>query len=830
MTARGFLLHNDVRLELNDGGKYSLLDSFRSPTVRESALVATGTSANRLRGGLFIDKKARNEFIVLPVTVKGDTGDEVHSNAYLLTEFLTRGTKDKPVFLGLYRNSNVPEPRWGQHNAARRYKIINVSDVQWGETYLNMGNIVTDYTATLEVAPYGLGIEQDVMFAKGGIFEDIVGSATYLSRGIVVPPAATNYFTNPVFGAATYTTGWTVGAGIINRQNTDRRFRGFGINSILLTPESSTAGGRSLLQSVTVPNTNTYMISCYAKRPDCGVVDSSTLLLGYSVNLNSTAFTHLGSGWYRLTAQVTGIAAATNAGVVDIQEAVYVDGFQIEEADIVSPVIFGDLPGCSWTGASHTTTSSRTAAETVIDADKVLADGHGTVRAVLFANTSRTDYLAGNDAYQIWGVDTAAIGLYFDAFLTNQFSFNYGLSQVGASTLFDAGDVIVVYCSYGESGITITVNSSSNTNVNLTRVAMTGDEFSVGTPVGGGSSVHPGFTIMGICTWDEELTSTQIMADYNNLSKAIENLERVEGIPYFWNDPGDDNVDPFDPDNYFILSGIDGNAEASIKYTTQNFGSTTGRRMMMNQIVDYIDFLHPGDVATSSPSATVRPQYYHDFQGTADANASRAEYLLVSIPASPSVGSVSSTIEYPFSRPNLLDGSINFICRLRHSGGAGDVTFRVTPVITLGGKTLTGTSQLLSIADSSGSDYSVYYLGRIDLDFPDIIDTAKQSFAVGVQIEDINSSGFDIHFDYLLVATGNFRIFDGALGTTSIITPTRIVNELSSDFEVPEVGGEVVNAFPQKYNYIWYIGAPLNTTGSLAQFENISVTPRYRIM
>ena len=154
---------------------------------------------------------------------------------------------------------------------------------------------------------------------------------------------------NPIFGHATYDNGWTTGANLVSSENKDPRFVLFGKSSAKLTAIST--GTNTFTISVTAANINTHAFSVFAKLPDGGVVSTTQIQLRYAGSDLVETYTHIGDGWYRVTATAAGVASAQNL-VLSIAAGytVYVDGVQMEESPYATPLMHGDLVGCSWAG------------------------------------------------------------------------------------------------------------------------------------------------------------------------------------------------------------------------------------------------------------------------------------------------------------------------------------------------------------------------------------------------------------------------------------------------------------------------------------------------
>jgi hypothetical protein len=190
---------------------------------------------------------------------------------------------------------------------------------------------------------------------------------------VIDPEAATNLLKDPSLEYGTISTYWTqdVGGGsgtaVISGSASFK-----GPNSALLTPGSA---GVILYQAVTTAAAS-HTLSCYAKRLDNGSV-SATDLVPYIDGATAAwgTIAHVSNDWYRCSKAAVETAAAHNTGVKSLAggTACYVDALQFEAAGYPTTYVDGTQPGCTWAGAKHASTSTRSAQERsggrVIDID-----------------------------------------------------------------------------------------------------------------------------------------------------------------------------------------------------------------------------------------------------------------------------------------------------------------------------------------------------------------------------------------------------------------------------------------------------------------------------
>ena len=83
-------------------------------------------------------------------------------------------------------------------------------------------------------------------------------------------------------------------------------------------------------QTVTLTDTNPYTFIAYAYTTGAAVT-TADLDLYYDGAVLATTFTDMGSGWYRLTGTITGVASAKNYGVrVHAGKTVYLDTVSLQ--------------------------------------------------------------------------------------------------------------------------------------------------------------------------------------------------------------------------------------------------------------------------------------------------------------------------------------------------------------------------------------------------------------------------------------------------------------------------------------------------------------------
>jgi len=388
-----YLQRGSKKLNLNNS-PYAVY-RFSSPAIQEAANISDGTSANQYGGSTLIDKRVMSSPYSFSVRILTTSSGAVESAIQRLDKFVRSGSEVDPVYFCWKPNNNVSvEPLFGQWGAVLRCKIVNGNAYKSGSLYGTANlreRIVIANIDLLINAPEG--VPQRVGMAAGGIQEDTVGAADGVSRGVMLPRATTNKAPNPIYGHGTWDTGYTASAGMDAALNTDEEFVLFGTNSARLV-NRNTASGLLWYITINVGDTSTYSFSKYVKRSDGAAVTSTDASLYYDEAL-ATTYTAVGDGWYRLRATFTGIAANTVAGlVVGAGRAVYTDGLLIESGTYVyaTPLIHGDMLGCSWAGTAHASASTRAAPVLKYPVADIHRRGYGTIWAAWRDPAAHTSY------------------------------------------------------------------------------------------------------------------------------------------------------------------------------------------------------------------------------------------------------------------------------------------------------------------------------------------------------------------------------------------------------------------------------------------------------
>lgn len=588
------------KLDLNNN-RFAVAESFVPPSASYHPLLASGTSANRRGGSAKLGQRANDIRITLPIYVMGESEAEVQEGRRILATFIGSAGQDpdEPVYFEWRGDDSVPfEPVWGQYGIDLRYEITH-ADPPKSWKYRGVADTRKEkdlVQVPCMFKPYIAGKRQKLATASGGLVQDKFGKLDGISRGLQIPGAATNYFTNPVFMHATYDTGWTVATNLIGEENNDPEYVMFGDTSLKLTAEVSTTTNVTATQSIDVGDTNNYWISFYAKRQDSAELTSSEITVYYGVSYNAWHVADVGDGWYRFEKGVVGIASATDTGLRIVAGnqslAIYVDGFQIEDYvhDYATPLCYGDMLGCSWAGTVHGSTSTRVVSELKLDPDSIFNVASGTIRMALRIHV-RDDWPT-SDFYFFYVDGTNDLAAYWDQ-SADKFALVDGTNTVVSTTTVTwlPGDIIVFHFTFGPDGLQIYWDGAINgTGATYQPVVAPLDIYigSDATPAN-----HGVYTMMDFTIYDRAMTAAEVLADYNNASKIIDDNIRMSPLPWLWTKDGDnivDNCNDSTRDNYCVIGGVPGNVPAITRFLmTRSLGTAIETIMSLLDIDEWMD-------------------------------------------------------------------------------------------------------------------------------------------------------------------------------------------------------------------------------------------------
>lgn len=616
------LLHGKDTLDLNSG-RYCLDDGdFMPPTTARAV-----TYGSLLAGAEPVRKRRENRAWSFSVNVAGTTASKSEAERALrnLQSFLNRAGGATPLYVA-YRNFSDYdyEPFFGQFGAFSRYEVVHGTAEVTQQYNAPLGNssVIARIRVDLVIKPQAVGLQQQSGQATGGVFEDYTGSVTGMVKGTRVAEAATNKFTNPVFGNGTFSTNWSATTLLVS-ENKDPDFILFGDTSVRIRASSS--AGR-YTESLNVGNTNTHVLSFYIKMEDGSSPAGS--VFAYYGGSNGVTATAIGDGWYHCWASVTGVAAGTETGVQvsnNLTSAAYIDGFQIEERAYPTPLVYGDLLDCSWSGTKHASTSTRTDSRIRYNFNDILGLlGDFTIRVVWTPMAADLT----DDTY-IFDDTDSHLSAWLDSSQRYNFQTSAASSVQSAAVTLTPGTPEVLHFVY-DSTRTAKVyrNGASLVSGGTTEDTVAPTFLYIGSNAS--ARQHLNWTINGVATFRRAMSAAAVLADYTQAIQQVTDGDRIDPLPWVFSEDGDNVIDN-DNDgtlfNYAIVGGLVGDdVDVAYKLDSSNSfvlgqGVTWGALPVDPRIFDK-------DILTSGTTNTL---LFVNGEGTADVTANGDEVKRISL-------------------------------------------------------------------------------------------------------------------------------------------------------------------------------------------------------
>ena len=597
-------------LDLNDQARYWLAQDFTPPETAITPMFAGDA------GDVF-DRTESNRAFSFTVAITGSSAGQIDGAVRAIKTMLARAGQSEPLYLVYNASDTVPDPLWGQFGAALRYEVA-YGTVALADGYMVGVRRATDLNVRIAVTikPYALGKQQLLASALGGVLEDKLGTVDGRSRGLSVPEATTNLHINPVFGNATYDTGWTTGSNLVKTQVTDAAFLPFGFSGVRLSTASTT--NNHFTESITLTAAS-YRLSYYVVAPDRSALSATQVQVSYDGVAQSSTYTSLGNGLYVVEASVTGTAAAHTCGIVVKQYAtVILVGAQCELKTYRTPLSHGDLMGCAWASTAHASTSTRTAARVSVTTPGLLGAAPFTVRAVWKSGSNVANGMIILDARD----GSHANGLKVDITATPQFRVAYSGSSVSSGVLVSTYTTYILHAVWNGSTITLYVNGATiGSSTAISALSEQGAALFVGTDYS--TANHAGGTFGGVAIFNVALSATQVANDYANAAAVVADGARVESVPWLWTKDGDnvvDNCNDSTHDNWCVVGGVGGTSPA--------------RTVISMQLGDYLSSVGPIALSLLDVrefSNTVNAALMADSDGTVDAGSCGGSYESLSV-------------------------------------------------------------------------------------------------------------------------------------------------------------------------------------------------------
>lgn len=818
------LVKGSKTLNLNDLSEYFLTADFVPPAVNRVPNFAEGSSANRYGGAALISTRSINRQFSFTVQIRGDSDREMQRAMNNIEYMLSQaGDPVEPLYLKYKANSDVAyEPLWGQDGWLTYIVEHGIAVPMPSYSNINRRSVNLEAQLNLALRPYAIGLRQRLASATGGVIEDTIGMVDGQSRGLVISLALTNKFTNPIFGHATFDNGWTTLSSLISAQNTNPNFVLFGQNSVKLTCKDA-LGNNVFYQSLTL-TVAVYTLSFYVKRIDGAAVTSSDVTIDFADSNQTPIFNNVGNGWYRATFTGTATAAPGAYGVIVLfGRTIYVDGFQIELFAYATPLFYGDLLGCAWTGTAHASTSTRTAGRVSIAASDSINLAQGTFRIVVRFNVS--------NAYTqpMYLMDTTGyIFRFYFLGSDKKFYFTDGTNTVStAAQTFSVGTIYIIHATYlPGTGLIIYINgSSAATSATYTPPLLPTNMFigSDPTDIQGTQG-----TILDFTTFDRAMTATEVATDYANIAQVTAHNQRVGCVPWLWTKDGDDVVDNANDDttrnNFAVCSGIPGSAPTETEINaTLSVATGTFTEIYMSNLAS--------DVFVPIQQSSVQ---YTDLSGSTDSNSSGSAYRAQSV-STTGIDVTNSTgitgtgfAKYLFGREYIL------VTRLTDLGSASPVS--LAAVVT--GTADVTTDYLQAATSASAGIYATppFVLAGLENRVHNPGDNILSNFQVYLYAKRTTGSA-SINVDYIALLPRPFMVLKSAsAGVTATLrykgrkahTGSPATAVISPN--IPVIG-DVIELVPNRINTLISFMNDVNATITRTlTYSSVYVTPRWSLL
>ena len=829
MTYGAKFTHGTRSFDLNSA-EFDLFRDFSFPAADEALNIGSGTSGNR-SGGKVVSKRPQDRWWAWSVRVLGTSKAQTHMAARRLSAWLQQALEDtsSKVYFEFRQNADIPEPIWGQHGAAYRWEVkaaIVDMDGSYYTAEIPVNAIILPIS--LLVAPYALGKKQLLAQAKGHVFEDTGGTADGQSRGTVVGPATTNLCTNPSF--ETNTTGWTAVDATLTQTNEQAYVGSYGLR-IVNTTSNTAASAYDVIATGAPLAQDTYTAQAwvYINADNVGktVGIQITELGGAQGSANtSTTITPTAVGWYFLSvtralaeADRTSVRFYMNmpaAGSFPAGAWTIWDGAMAFVGTAARPYVDGDQIGSSWTGTAHASTSTSVVAYARIKrADLPLFNANQG--SICVAVKHRAGYDRGANGMLF--TDGVLYGQYAQS--TDDWRFNDGTNTVeGAAQTFVSGDIDILHFVWAPGRLEIYRNGAAYAIGTTFTTWALGDYLYIGSSAT--PALHFSGTFMDFTIWNSALSSTQIAADYADISHHVRGGDgkgqRLSSIPCLWTKDGDNVVDnctySTTYNHFAIAMGIPGTTEAETEITGTPSAAFGGLNLSNFATRRYF-----------SPAL-----FFADSSGTAVANTVGGEADVTSL-STTGIRIDSQAVTWVKSAyPELSEVQFYILARIKDAA-AGYI--RIQPYVT---------SETYGV--NTTTDYSPIYttstellLLRSNLGITQKILDGFNSDTQSVQVYGYRNTGTaNITLDYAAMFPRPY-LYRYMYAATSFKLSGRDINWITGGIYVGMVGsgeinGDIIEFSPNKYNiFQTLMGSELaDPTLALTMTYQIYCTPRYALI
>lgn len=815
MNIIAYLKLGSSRLDLNSLG-VSISEDWTPPHLNPIPNIAESLGFNLYDGAEKVSTSFANRTMKIPIRVQSTTVTETNRVEQRVSWFMLQaGNPREPLELH-YRMGNIVdyEPVVGTHGTDFVMTIIHASPTQKsnfkGDWPLRYREVEWECTCK----PFIESKAQTAFIAGGGINIDRLGSIGHSVIGTRVEKAATNRFTNPVFGHSTPLTNWTSGTGVSATVSYDPEYCPGDVPACVnLT--SDAAGTMTFFQSITCANTNIHKLHFIAKNRD-GAEITTAQFFAYYGGVQLAEFRSLGDGFYHIIATVSGIVGATNAGLSHNISGndFFVTAFMMEEANVETRCVHGDDLGCTWSGTFHASTSSRTGG-VIKRASSFLNRAQGTFRLVVKI-PSASALLPSGELLYFFDM-TAGFSLrYWQSTQSFLFYVNIGsaLFVSSAVTSWDSGEILVIHGTYGPATRGIYLNGVGSVTTTAHDYETLGTFFFLGSNSSGAAQCQG--TILGFTYYDRQFTDDQVLDDYNNLATAVTSGQEIDPVFHGWNKDTDwivDDCNDSSRENFMVINGVAGTAPAKtrIQYDPLAAGLTS----YLNLHTSYKKrFRKPNEI------------WYNDLSGSADANASGAAYQSQTI-----VTTGSTYYRYINYRDvALTEGTTHFFARLKSTGS---VSIQVKPMFTSGqgGSYFVNGTRARTIALTTAWD--LFYIGSLNIEANGLTDESIRSVGVGVTYYSLSGTP-TLHIDYQWAVSGSYVRVDFAGSATIDDIVLRDLSAMNTGASLTlnpmNAYGTPISFVPRQTNVLWLAGIGAHVITNTYQMNELQIIPRWQMV
>jgi hypothetical protein len=835
ITAR--LEYGKQRLNLNDD-HYALDDDF-VPVGRNAIFdVNSGSSANRTGGGELSGVKYEDREWSFGIQVRGASLSEIETNLRRLTRFLSQYDGRDPLYLA-YKGDSLPEPIYGLMGACSRYRIITAT---WGKIggYYQIKDTRKRYTVLpvrLRVAPAKHGPRTLLATAKGTVMPDLLGSPDGLPRGWRSLPTLTNWVTNPIFGNASYLTGWTVGSNLIAYKNTDRAFVYPGSPaSVCVVATALTNNTVQTSVTASVGMVENARITFVLKAADGGEIDATDAELNFGGASVTTTFIPAEDGFWMLHGDIVFTDTPTVVAVrlKNLGRGFYVCAAAVSiknEPNNIFPIIHGDGLGCSWSGTPHASVSASAAGLLSLPiTPSTLTLGSGSVFLTIKLEAWSSDWELTEQ--KILYTSDGGLGLSVCHGLAKEIrladGYGGGLNYAVAYPFTEGNETIYVVATWGDGGLKVYANANISEGTITYHPHGEATLYLLSDASGSEPSRFPGI-LMDFATYDHALTAAEAQALIRQAQQAEDSSIPASGLMFLWTkDGGEQGVNCVYGSGssngdyqHLVLAGIPGDMPPEMSFYVRPPGTAAASTYWISRAsAPYDDYVPtPG-------------QWFYDLSGTATSAADTGGAVqTLSVPVA------GATISMTPYRNRLLTGKTHFLGRLS-SATAG---LKVRPGFRFSASSSVVPGKTKSL--TTDSERRLYYLGNISFDLPETIDPDlgdRENLTPLVTFtRAAGTPTGNVLLDYVLLINGPLFAMSVAIHTTGDMILVRdgqavlLGDTARNILDYADTDGDPFEIVPNAYNYVWWLcGADgaIHALEGLTYFSAIYAAPCWSLL